>query len=863
LPLPADISPVESDFYLELRRMIDLAGLTCRSLQMATSSDRSESGEPSFYSKSRWGRWINGQSQPPRKAIKKLAEKLADDEISADHLLDLWDRAFAPAPEAAQPTQSAQASQRQRPESLGIPESSESDGQPTGPAVSRAEPAPSQLGHAADRLATLVAEECATALNDRVLRGWEPLVVRWWPDTGPSADPQTADEILPGHTGSIGPLKRHIQYGHRLVVLGPGGAGKTTLATLLMAELLADHRAEDPVPVLVSAASLAASEMVKSWLERTLTARFPALRDTRAYGANAINDLIARHRVLPVVDGLDDLAPEARGRLLDALSRAFGRSQPLIVTCRTEEYHETVAISGHVLPDAALIELQPVNGEDAARFLERGTTGPRAENWQPVIAAIRSDPACPLAKTLSSPLMVGLVRSIYADHGQVMAAWLTDTYDQDTIENEILKSIISARFRSRATSQDARPEQPWSAQDANRWLTFLAAHLTSLRTYDLDWARLRYALPAFTSPSRRSVLSAALAWILAGTIFGLSRALAFGPAQGLRDGIAQGLDAALVVGAIFLLAPLPYPAIPACPPWLTRLRQLTRTAPATALAIPVLYALESGLRDGIGADRAHGVLTGILHGLTAAALNWMVAATLIWLATHANLFDLVEKPVYFSLRMPGRGAALARTLLVGLAWGAGLGLVVGYAVKILSDVLAHEHPLWGLGVPAGAVLGTAFALIRWGRTPSASAPAANPVSTLRADRSLVLILAVPFLLVVPAFFGTAFASGSHNWSHNFIRFGLYGLGIGLTIWLAVALSHAWPQYLISTAWLAARGKLPWRLASFLNEAYELEILRQQGGAYQFRHARLQDHLAEVSTPLTPMPELTRAEQTSA
>jgi hypothetical protein len=94
-------------------------------------------------------------------------------------------------------------------------------------------------------------------------------------------------------------------------------------------------------------------------------------------------------------------------------------------------------------------------------------------------------------------------------------------------------------------------------------------------------------------------------------------------------------------------------------------------------------------------------------------------------------------------------------------------------------------------------------------------------------------------LVIPAFFGAAFARGPDE----FVSFGLYGLGIGLTIWLAVVLSHAWPQYLIAAGWLAARGRLPWRLAAFLAEASELQVLRQRGGAYQFRHARLQDHLA--------------------
>ena len=89
--------------------------------------------------------------------------------------------------------------------------------------------------------------------------------------------------------------------------------------------------------------------------------------------------------------------------------------------------------------------------------------------------------------------------------------------------------------------------------------------------------------------------------------------------------------------------------------------------------------------------------------------------------------------------------------------------------------------------------------------------------------------------------GRGFATGSGP--RALAQFGLYGLGIGLVIWLAIALSHPWPQYLITTGWLAAHGRVPWPLASFLAEAHDLQILSQRGGAYQFRHARLQDRLA--------------------
>lgn len=96
---PVALSAAECEFHLELRRLVELAGLTLRELEEMTSSAKSSSGQACFYSKSQWGRWLNGQSRPPRKAVKSLAGFLAEEDISAEHLLELWDRTLLPSPE--------------------------------------------------------------------------------------------------------------------------------------------------------------------------------------------------------------------------------------------------------------------------------------------------------------------------------------------------------------------------------------------------------------------------------------------------------------------------------------------------------------------------------------------------------------------------------------------------------------------------------------------------------------------------------------------------------------------------------------------------------------------------------------------
>ncbi|MGW6795539.1 hypothetical protein [Streptomyces chartreusis] len=49
-------------------------------------------------------------------------------------------------------------------------------------------------------------------------------------------------------------------------------------------------------------------------------------------------------------------------------------------------------------------------------------------------------------------------------------------------------------------------------------------------------------------------------------------------------------------------------------------------------------------------------------------------------------------------------------------------------------------------------------------------------------------------------------------------------------------------------WLAASGRMPWRLMAFLDEAHRRGVLRQSGAYYEFRHLRLQRQLASEPAP---------------
>ena len=114
LPLPAGLTQPEREFFLELRRLTDVAGFTYRTLEELTSAFKPAAGNPCFYGKSQWGRWLNGQSMPPRNAVRRLAEILATEGIAAGHLLDLWTRTFISAPPEEAEQEDSQAARPQR-----------------------------------------------------------------------------------------------------------------------------------------------------------------------------------------------------------------------------------------------------------------------------------------------------------------------------------------------------------------------------------------------------------------------------------------------------------------------------------------------------------------------------------------------------------------------------------------------------------------------------------------------------------------------------------------------------------------------------------------------------------------------------
>ena len=136
----------------------------------------------------------------------------------------------------------------------------------------------------------------------------------------------------------------------RLVVIGGPGVGKTTLAVQMVVALLTDRRDDEPVPVVLSLIDYDPSGVSpQEWLVGRLRRDYPGLTEPLA------SALVQRGRVLPVLDGLDEVPADRQAGILRALNMAADGVDGFILTSRRPAYLRALSDSGDVLTAAAVI----------------------------------------------------------------------------------------------------------------------------------------------------------------------------------------------------------------------------------------------------------------------------------------------------------------------------------------------------------------------------------------------------------------------------------------------------------------------------------------------------------------------------
>ncbi|MCP2340065.1 NACHT domain-containing protein [Actinomadura rupiterrae] len=333
------------------------------------------------------------------------------------------------------------------------------------------------------------------------------IAVRWGVPAELRQPASAGDFRRSGEYGEAADLLESVPSG-RLVILGPLGAGKSVLATALAVQLMERHR-NGPVPVLVPLAGWVPSrEGVLKWAARRLAAAHPDLGRSVADARLVAAGLLETGRVIPVLDGLDEIPAEARATAIAELNRVGAAKLPLVLTSRPEEYTGAVEAAGTRLKDAAVVELRPLVAGQILASLPTADDGTGAdERWRPVVEALESGDAEPVREALASPLMVGLARAAYGRPDDDPSE-LLDLDDAESVENRLLDRFVPSAYA------DADEER---AENARGWLGYLAWRLRENDENDLEWWRLDEAVPATVralAPASALLAAAVSVWAL-------------------------------------------------------------------------------------------------------------------------------------------------------------------------------------------------------------------------------------------------------------------------------------------------------------------------------------------------------------
>ncbi len=625
--------------------------------------------------------------------------------------------------------------------------------------------------------------------------------------------PDAASQTLPRGTDILSVFD---QANGALLILGEPGSGKTIslleLARGLVALARNDQDWGHPVPVVLNLSSWSGQRgLLVDWMVGELTSRYQI---PKKIGRDWITD----HRILPLLDGLDEVQEEHRAECVTAINRfaADVGLAGLAVCCRLAEYAQLPT----KLKLNAAIRLSPLNAAQVDAYL--ADAGPKLA---PLRGLIKTDKG--LADLAESPLMLSVMSATYQD---VPADELAQASAGGAAQQRA--RLFNAYIAKMFTRHGDGP-QPFTREQTLGWLTWLAQQMTARSTsvflieqLEPDWLANRRAELAYTFVSRG----------LAGALLGIGWALLAFAILGISDltsllvlfvslplglGIISGLGAGLGVAYLsgsqepraqgsvnrkrfllnlvfwLLIGLIPAVAIssnPAVDPmWFNDLLAL-------ALVPAVLYAWRASRRewsnDIVPAESLRwSWREALLLGLAAFAAAAFVS-TLIYLLQQNQLSD-----------------ALTDGLIDGAFFGS-IGLVFG-------------------GFKSGVMQGTT--------QPNQGIRLSIRNSVLAAVIAGCLLTVVTLLLYVVM--AILFPS-DQSWFWNVMSSLGYGVATAAIVGLWLGGMDVIQHYVLRRL-LVREQHAPWKYSSFLDYASDRIFLRKVGGGYIFVHRLLMEHFAAM------------------
>jgi NACHT domain len=590
----------------------------------------------------------------------------------------------------------------------------------------------------------------------------------------------------------------------RMVIVGEPGSGKSMIAQWLTFQLLAEDAETKLTPVFLSLAAWNPDQPLVEWAAAEMAQTYLFLGD-RVEGADdrehtLAYQLIEEKQVLMVLDGLDEMNKASQPEALRRLSAFAAGNWEFVVTCRTEDYARTVYQAQEPLAKTPVIALGPLEMDNVIQYL-RDTPllqGPSAGRWNRFLEDLVTEPDGPLATAMTSSLVVWLVRTNYrgpeTDPGDLLAL---SSAEQITVY--LLNGLVDAVYSEEVARKGRRPYpklQPQDREVQRERLVYFADYLSRQlrkvdgkkegdKRLDIEWWYMPRVVPKWFVGGTVGVICGCLL----GASVGLATTIKFGRTVGLVVGVAFAIVAAIHAGTTSVR-------------WQDEPRAVGFSFSLTLRRIASCVAVAIGV--------------GACFGYAADCGGGLVPA----LVTAAVVGPLCAMAIYPTFgKWPAGATGVSASLALGLAAG-----------------LFGHRPAPAIAAAAAGLTFLVSAFIFTGVFQNASREkAVSPESLLRGDRNGSLIVALTAGLAFAVVFGLALGP-------------LVGLlaFVGLTVTAAFTVSM-WGAFTLTRIWLALFRGMPLSIMGFLREAYSRGVLRRAGGAFQFRHVRVQERLAASAT----------------
>jgi DNA polymerase III delta prime subunit len=509
----------------------------------------------------------------------------------------------------------------------------------------------------------------------------------------------TPDLVKPSYAQStaepgevLGVEEAFDQAGGQLLIVGPPGSGKTTEALKLMRHLLEVARSDPsaPVPEVFPLASWAKERKpLLEWLADQLQLR-------HGWSPRQGRSLIWDHHVIPVLDGLDEVAPESRAECLEEINRFQGtyRDGSFVLCSREGEYEE---LSEKVQLGGA-VTVCPPDAQQIDEYLAAA-----GSSWDGVRAQLRAGSSPLLRELLTTPLMLNIAVLAYQDQDP---SELGEADDAAAQRERLWSHYVSAMTTRGYDPRRAEPPATalYTEEQVTRWLGWLAGEMRSRNETEL-WLHEWYGPTSF----RRKVR------LVMGLILGLGLGLGLGlpPNRHLKFDLVFGLVFAAAFGLLGMRTLNPRPAY-RLPLRRRRLkRSLTRwlrvglffgpllgagfgvaSVLVGAVTLGYFFAVSRGLAGGL----VLGVGSGVTLGLVGSVVSFGTDRERVAPRSPIQLIaDSCRIGIVVGLFIGGLVGLLlgpVTTPRVGIVFGTALGLVVALTFGLDCPLFHFAFRLW-------------------------------------------------------------------------------------------------------------------------------------------------------------------------